>query len=141
MPARILIIEDNPAGMELMSYLLQAYGHTVLLAPDGPAGVALAASALPDLIVCDVYLPGMDGYGVVRHLKAHPALADIPIIAVTALAMAGDRDKLLSAGFNGYIGKPIEPTSFISQLDVFLPIDLHALIDPTARTHGDHPDC
>ncbi|EGF31170.1 CheY-like response regulator domain [Oxalobacteraceae bacterium IMCC9480] len=141
MPARVLIIEDNPASMELMVCLLQAYGHTVLLAPDGAAGIALAASAMPDLIVCDVHLPCMDGYGVVRHLKKQAALARIPIVAVTALAMVGDRKNLLSAGFDGYIGKPIEPTSFIPQLEMFLPAGLHAIIDPTARTHGDHSDC
>lgn len=140
MPARILIIEDNPTNMELMVYLLHAYGHTAMLAPDGHAGIALAASALPDLIVCDIHLPGMDGYGVVRHIKRQPALAGIPIVAVTALVMVGDRENLLAAGFDGYIGKPIEPTTFIPQLEVFLHADLHALIDPTARTHGDHPD-
>ncbi len=140
MPARILLIEDNPANLALMGYLLQAYGHTVLSASDGHAGIALAASALPDLIVCDIHLPGMDGFGIVRHLSLQPALAAIPIVAVTALAMVGDRDNLLRAGFDGYLSKPIEPTTFIAQLECFLPADLHAIIDPTARTHGDHPD-
>lgn len=140
MPARILIIEDNPANMALMGYLLQAYGHTVLAATDGHAGIALAASARPDLIVCDVHLPGMDGFGVLRHLMMQPALAPIPIVAVTALAMVGDRENLLRAGFNGYLAKPIEPTLFVTQLECFLPAVLHAIIDPTVRTHGDHPD-
>ncbi len=140
MPARILLIEDNPANMTLMEYLLQAYGHTVLTASDGHAGIALAASAIPDLIVCDVHMPGMDGFGIVRHLALQPALAEIPIVAVTALAMVGDRENLLQAGFDGYLAKPIEPITFIAQLECFLPAALHAIIDPTARNHGDHPD-
>ncbi len=141
MPARILLIEDNPANMTLMAYLLRAYGHTVLTAADGHAGIALATSARPDLIVCDVHLPGIDGIGIVRYLTLQPGLAAIPIVAVTALAMVGDRENLLQAGFDGYLAKPIEPTTFIAQLECFLPAELHASIDPTVRTHGDHPDC
>ncbi|MFT5591369.1 MAG: CheY-like chemotaxis protein [Bradyrhizobium sp.] len=140
MPARILLIEDNPANMALMEYLLQAYGHTVLSAAGGHAGIALAAGARPDLIVCDVHLPGMDGFDIVRHFALQPALSAIPIVAVTALAMVGDRENLLQAGFDGYLAKPIEPTTFIAQLECFLPDHLHAIIDPTARHHVDHSD-
>lgn len=148
MSARILIIEDNPTNMELMVYLLEAFGHAALLARDGNEGIALAATSLPDLIICDVHLPGMDGYAVVRHLKNQPALQAIPTIAVTALAMVGDRENLLGAGFDGYIGKPIEPVTFIAQLDAFLPRDLHAsrhagvscASNPPGSANGDHPD-
>jgi len=118
--ARILIIEDNPANIELMSFLLGAYGHTPFSAPDGPRGVAAARSERPDLIACDVNLPGMDGFAVLAALKADPALAGVPILAVTALAMAGDREKVLAAGFDGYISKPIEPDSFVAELEAFL---------------------
>lgn len=118
--ARILIIEDNPANIELMSFLLSAYGHSPLSAADGPRGVAAARSERPDLIACDVNLPGMDGFAVLAALKGDAALAGVPILAVTALAMAGDREKVLAAGFDGYISKPIEPESFVAELEAFL---------------------
>ena len=120
MSARILIIEDNATNMELMVYLLRAFGYTPLSASDGEAGVAAARRELPDLIICDVHLPKLDGYGVVAALKADPAVAHIPALAVTALAMVGDREKLLEAGFDGYIGKPIEPDTFVTQIESFL---------------------
>ncbi|TFW25814.1 EAL domain-containing protein [Duganella callida] len=120
MSARILIIEDNATNMELMVYLLRAFGYTPLSASDGEAGVAAARRELPDLIICDVHLPKLDGYGVVAALKADPAVRSIPALAVTALAMVGDREKLLEAGFDGYIGKPIEPDTFVTQIESFL---------------------
>ncbi|MGF6115733.1 diguanylate cyclase (GGDEF)-like protein/PAS domain S-box-containing protein [Janthinobacterium lividum] len=121
MSARILIIEDNATNMELMVYLLRAFGYTPLAAYDGEEGVRMARSELPDLIICDVHLPKLDGYGVVAELKKDPQLRNIPALAVTALAMVGDRERLLEAGFNGYIGKPIEPDLFVAELESFLP--------------------
>lgn len=121
MSARILIIEDNPTNMELMVYLLRAFGYQPLLAHNGEEGVQVAQREVPDLIICDVHLPKLDGYGVVAQLKQDPALKDIPTLAVTALAMVGDREKLLAAGFDGYIGKPIEPDTFVTQIESFLP--------------------
>jgi len=118
--ARILIIEDNATNMELMVYLLRAFGYTPLSASDGEAGVAAAQRELPDLIICDVHLPKLDGYGVVAALKADDRVRHIPTLAVTALAMVGDREKLLEAGFDGYIGKPIEPDTFVTQIESFL---------------------
>jgi diguanylate cyclase (GGDEF)-like protein/PAS domain S-box-containing protein len=118
--ARILIIEDNPTNMELMVYLLTAFGYTPFMAIDGTSGVETARETRPDLIICDVHLPKLDGYGVVAALKADPALAHIPVLAVTALAMVGDRERLLAAGFDGYIGKPIEPDTFVTELETFL---------------------
>jgi CheY-like chemotaxis protein len=120
MAARILIIEDNPTNLELMTYLLMAFGHTVLTATDGEAGVAAAHREGPDLIVCDVHLPKLDGYGVAEQLKRHPALSAIPLVAVTALAMVGDRDKVLAAGFDGYLAKPIVPETFVQEVEAFL---------------------
>lgn len=120
MAARILIIEDNATNMELMVYLLKAFGHEPLLAHDGETGIRLAQQMSPSLIVCDVHLPNLDGYGVVALLKANPSLSAIPVIAVTALAMVGDREKLLASGFDGYIEKPIEPEIFVSQIEGFL---------------------
>ncbi len=118
--ARILIIEDNPANVELMAFLLAAYGHTPISAPDGARGVAAARAGRPDLVACDVNLPGMNGFEVLAVLKAEPQLAGVPVLAVTALAMAGDREKVLAAGFDGYISKPIEPESFVAELEAFL---------------------
>ena len=126
MSARILIIEDNPANMELMTYLLQAFGHIVLSAYNGEDGLEMARRELPDLVICDVHLPGMDGYGVLKQLKCEALLRRIPVIAVTALAMVGDRQKLLAAGFDGYLGKPIEPELFVGQVEQFLRIDLRS---------------
>jgi two-component system cell cycle response regulator len=124
MPARILIIEDNQANLELMVYLLEAYGHTTIRAEDGRAGVQQACRELPDIILCDIQLPDIDGYEVIRQLKDIPALLGIPRVAVTAMAMVGDRDKLLAAGFDGYIGKPIQPESLVREVEAFMPAKL-----------------
>lgn len=137
MSARILIIEDNPANMELMRYLLDAFGHTVLSAYNGEEGVEAARIQLPDLILCDVHLPKMDGYGVLQQIKSEPTLQGIPVIAVTALAMVGDRQKLLAAGFDGYLGKPIEPELFVGQCEKYLAKPLHPAL-PLAETGLTH---
>jgi two-component system cell cycle response regulator len=118
--ARILVVEDNPANLELMAYLLRAFGHTVTTAGDGEKGLELARRESPDVVVCDVQIPKMDGYEVAAQMKAHPALRPIPIVAVTALAMVGDRDRILAAGFDGYIPKPIAPETFVAQVEAFL---------------------
>lgn len=126
MAAQILIIEDNPTNMALMVYLLEAFGYGVCSAADGEEGWQAAQHEPFDLIVCDVHLPKRDGYQVMRLLKGAPKLHAIPVIAVTALAMIGDREKMLEAGFDGYIGKPIEPVTFVSQIEEFLPLALRA---------------
>jgi len=118
--ARILVIEDNPTNLELMSYLLKAFGHEVVTAMDGEEGIEAVRRSIVDLIICDVQLPKLDGFGVVVHLKTQPALRSIPILAVTALAMVGDRDKLLAAGFDGYLSKPIDPETFVPAVVAFL---------------------
>jgi len=118
--ARILLIEDNPTNLELMSYLLKAYGHEVLTAIDGVKGLEVVRRSSPDLIICDVQLPKLDGFGVATYLKRHPALHSIPLLAVTALAMVGDRDKLLAAGFDGYLPKPIDPETFVPNVVAYL---------------------
>lgn len=120
MPARILVIEDNPANLELMSYLLKAFGHSVCSAADGEEGLAAARRERPELIVCDLQLPRMDGYEVARQLKRDPAMRAIPIVAVTAFAMVGDRDKVMAAGFDGYIAKPINPETFIQDVEAYM---------------------
>lgn len=116
MPARVLVIEDNPTNLDLMTYVLQAVGHTVLTASTGEEGIRLAESERPDLVLCDIHLPDLDGMAVARQLRRVPALAQVPFVAVTALAMVGDRERILAAGFDGYIAKPIEPEHFIPGL-------------------------
>ena len=118
---RILIIEDNAANLELMRYLLDAFGHTIATAGDGGTGLSAAALDPPDVILCDLQLPDIDGFEVIRRLRADARLAAIPVIAVTALAMVGDRDKALAAGFDGYLSKPIDPESFVARVESFFP--------------------
>lgn len=118
--AGILVIEDNLDNLELMTYLLQAFGHRTITAQDGASGLELARHEALDLIICDVHLPKVDGYEVAHRLKNDPRLRRIPLLAVTALAMVGDRDKLLAAGFDGYLAKPIDPEVFVRQVEGYL---------------------
>lgn len=131
MPARILIIEDNQTNLDLMIYLLNAFGYAPTAAPDGETGCEVALGQTPDLIICDVHLPGIDGYEVVRRLKSNNDLSEVPVIAVTALAMVGDRDKVLAAGFDGYIPKPIMPETFVEQVESFLRPGQHSHLTPS----------
>ena len=131
-PARVLVIEDHPASLDLMTYLLHAFGHMTLTACDGTHGVETARRETPDVIICDVHLPTMDGYQVARLLKADAALSRIPLIAVTALAMVGDRAKVLAAGFDGYITKPIAPEVFVAQVEALLPLKHRSVPHPVA---------
>jgi len=118
--ARILVIEDNPANLELMAYLLKAFGHTPLVARDGEEGLSVVRREVPDLIICDVQIPKLDGYEVASQLKSHPVFRKIPLVGVTAFAMVGDRDKVLAAGFDGYLAKPIAPETFVRDVEAFL---------------------
>jgi len=120
MPNNILLIEDNPTNLDLMSYLLRSFGYHPVAATDGEAGLAAVRQTSFQLVICDIHLPGIDGCEVARRIKADPDICHIPLIAVTALAMVGDRDKVLSAGFDGYIAKPIEPETFVAQLKSFM---------------------
>lgn len=118
--SRILVVEDNETNLELMVYLLQAFDYLVLTARNGIEGLEIARAENPDMIICDVHLPGMDGYGVAQEVKADPSLRDTPLVAVTAMAMVGDREKVLAAGFDYYISKPILPAEFLQQVDQIL---------------------
>jgi CheY-like chemotaxis protein len=118
--ARILVVEDNETSLELMVYLLEAFGHTVLVARDGLQGLQVAEREKPQLMLIDVHMPKLDGYELSQQLKNNPGLRSIPLVAVTALAMVGDRDKALAAGFDGYIAKPIDPETLVTQLEGFL---------------------
>ncbi len=111
----VLVVEDNPANMKLVTFLLQSAGHTVLTASDAEAGLELArARPPPDLVLMDIQLPGMDGIEAIRLLKADTATRAIPVIALTALAMKGDEERIHAAGCDGYIAKPIRYQEFLA---------------------------
>ncbi|KQY85437.1 response regulator [Pelomonas sp. Root1444] len=126
MAARILVIEDNAANLELARYLLSYGGYTVLEARDGAQGVDVALRERPDLIVCDLQMPLLDGYQALALLREHPECAGMAVVAVTAFSMPNDRQKVMTAGFNGYLSKPIEPENFVAQIEAFLPAALRA---------------
>jgi two-component system, cell cycle response regulator DivK len=109
-----LIVEDNPANMKLATFLLQSAGHTVLNATDAEAGLTLARGEQPQLILMDIQLPGMDGLQATVLLKRDDATRAIPVIALTALAMKGDEERIRSAGCDGYIAKPMRYQEFLS---------------------------
>ena len=127
MPARILVIEDNAANLELLRYLLSHAGHTVLCAVDGVQGLALAQQAQPDLLLCDLQLPGLDGYEVLARLRQEGSTQHLLVLAVTAFSMPDDRQKVALAGFDGYLTKPIEPAQFVQQVELFLPPSLRSV--------------
>jgi two-component system cell cycle response regulator DivK len=115
-PATVLLVEDNEDNLRIYSTFLTYSGYRVLEAADGEAGLALARSELPDVILMDVSIPKMDGYEVTRRLKSDPATAQIPVIALTAHALPSDRDRALDAGCDGYIPKPAEPRLVVAEV-------------------------
>jgi two-component system cell cycle response regulator DivK len=117
---KVLVIEDNDQNLYLVTFILEKNGYQVHSARDGREGVELAAAVKPDLILLDIQLPGMDGYAVAGKLRGNPDLAKVPIIAVTSYAMAGDREKALAAGCTGYMEKPINPGTFLRQVESHL---------------------
>src|SRR5687768_1079517 len=112
--AKILVIEDNAANMKLATFILQSAKHTVLSATDAEIGLALAREGHPDLILMDIQLPGMDWLQATAVLKAGEETRDIPVIALTALAMKGDEERILAAGCDGYIAKPLDYKNFLA---------------------------
>lgn len=119
--ARIVVVEDNASSLKLMTYLLAASGHQVESCRDGRAGLETMRRSPPDLALCDIQLPGLSGYEIVRAARADPLLRELPVIAVTALAMPGDDARALAAGFDGYIAKPIDPRTFAATVASFVP--------------------
>ena len=113
----ILIIEDNEQNLYLLTFLLEKHGYRIEAAQDGHSGIEKAVRIKPDLILLDIQLPVMDGYAVARKLKGFPELSKTPIVAVTSYAMLGDREKALESGCTGYIEKPINPDTFVSQVE------------------------
>jgi two-component system cell cycle response regulator DivK len=112
--AKVLIVEDNATNMKLAVLLLETAGHTVIVATDAEAGLTLARDEQPNLILMDVQLPGMDGLEATTMLKKDQATRAIPVIALTALAMKGDEERIRAAGCDGYIAKPMSYQEFLA---------------------------
>jgi two-component system cell cycle response regulator DivK len=121
MKTTVLIIEDNEKNRYLTTFLLEKYGYQVFQAIDGQAGIVMASQVKPDLILLDIQLPIMDGYTVAREMLKNEEMKDIPIVAVTSYAMVGDRERVLAAGCVGYIEKPINPETFVGEIEKYLP--------------------
>ncbi|HSM08300.1 MAG TPA: response regulator [Gemmatimonadota bacterium] len=124
--ATVLVVEDNPANMRLAIFLLESAGHAVLSATDAEAGLTVAREQLPQLILMDIQLPGMDGLEATALLKGDEATRSIPVIALTALAMKGDEERIRAAGCDGYIAKPLEYKDFLAVVSA-------QLVEPTVE--------
>jgi CheY-like chemotaxis protein len=118
--ASILVVEDNNDNLTLVDYLLRAYGYEPLLARSGEEGLRIAVETHPDLMLLDIRMPGMDGYQVAAAVRNTPRLERTRVVALTASAMTGDRERIAAAGFDGYIQKPIDPETFLARLKPFL---------------------
>ena len=119
---KILVVEDNDMNMQLVEFLLEEGGYDIVKATSGEEALALTrdSGSAPDLILMDIHLPGMDGISVVRAMKSDARTARIPILALTAHAMRGDKDRFLEAGCDGYISKPIDVKTFIAAIERYL---------------------
>jgi two-component system cell cycle response regulator DivK len=117
---RILVVEDTEDNRQIIRDLLTSVGYELVEAVDGAAGVAAAAREKPDLILMDIQLPVMDGYEATRRIKADPACAGIPIVAVTSYALSGDEEKTRAAGCDGYIAKPFSPRQLLAKVREFV---------------------
>ncbi|HET7203436.1 MAG TPA: response regulator [Steroidobacteraceae bacterium] len=118
--ARILLVEDNPTNLELMRYLLTHHGHEVTSASNGEEGVRRTRELSPDIVLCDLRMPYLDGYGLLQRVRADSALDDVVVIAVTAYSMPDDRKRVREAGFDGHLIKPIEPERVVGQIEAFI---------------------
>lgn len=121
MTKRILVIEDTEDNRQIVRDLLASAGYELIEAVDGAEGVAAAEREQPDLILMDIQLPGIDGYEATRRIRAIPALATVPIIAVTSYALSGDEAKTRAAGCDGYVAKPFSPRQLLAKVREFLP--------------------
>ena len=126
MTARILIIEDHEPSLDLVRYLLEASGYRTMSERDGIAAIERAHREPPDLVVCDMKLRDIDGYQLIRQFREDPLLHDVPLLAVTAFSTLGDRNTVVAAGFVELYFKPIEPETFVAEVERFLPTALRA---------------
>ncbi|MGA7932447.1 MAG: response regulator [Kovacikia sp.] len=128
--AKILLVEDNEMNRDMLSRRLERKGHRILIAVDGEQGVTIAGREIPDLILMDMSLPVLDGWEATRQIKAMPTTQTIPIIALTAHAMAGDREKCMAAGCDDYDTKPIEFPRLMGKIQAFLGKEVEHEIEP-----------
>ena len=117
---KILVVEDNEINMYLCSRILKSSGYEVIEARTGEEGVELTIKEKPDLVLMDIQLPGIDGLEATKRIRQSEAEGEVPIIALTSYAMAGDREEALKAGCTGYIEKPINPDTFMSEIEKYL---------------------
>ena len=118
--AKILLVEDNEMNQDMLTRRLERRGYQVVLAADGEQGIAMASSESPDLILMDMSLPVMDGWDATRRIKSDPATSSIPVIALTAHAMSGDRERAIQAGCDDYDTKPIELPRLLGKIEALL---------------------
>jgi two-component system, cell cycle response regulator len=130
----VLVAEDNAVNRELIRELLELRGYTVLEACDGQEALGIIERAQPDLLLLDIGMPVLDGFAVVRRIRESPRIARLPIVAVTAYAMQGDRERILDSGFDGYLSKPIDPSSLTEELNRLL------TKQASQPAHSDRPD-
>ena len=119
----VLVVEDNDMNMQLVEYLLEEGGYSIVKATSGEEALAITrdtAAPPPDIILMDIHLPGMDGLSVVRQMKTDERTQRVPILALTAHAMRGDKDRFLDAGCDGYISKPIDVKTFLSSIEQYI---------------------
>lgn len=115
--AKILVVEDNALNMKLAALLLGRANHKVLRAGDAESGLALARREQPDLILMDIQLPGMDGFEAIKQIRQDETVQNIPVVALTALAMKGDKERIRAAGYDAYVSKPIDHVEFLAVID------------------------
>jgi two-component system cell cycle response regulator DivK len=116
---RVLVVEDDAQNSYLIGFILEKSGYEVVTACDGEQAIAEEEKAVPDLILMDMLLPKMNGYEATRQIKARPDTNSVPIVALTAYSMKGDREKILESGCDGYISKPIDPETFVSEMEAY----------------------
>jgi two-component system cell cycle response regulator DivK len=117
---KVLVAEDNPVNRELLRELLEARGYNVIEAPDGQEALRMMEQTQPDILLLDICMPLLDGIAVIRKIRDNPSLATMPVLAVTAYAMRGDRENFLNMGFDGYLSKPINACELANELEILL---------------------
>jgi CheY-like chemotaxis protein len=124
----VLIAEDNPVNRELLRELLEMRGYAVVETSDGEQALKQIDESIPDILLLDLNMPVLDGFGTLKRIRQDPQLASLPVLAVTAYAMRGDREKILSSGFDGYLSKPITSMDLERELERLLAAERHARI-------------
>ena len=133
---RILVAEDNAVNRELLRELLEARGYEVFEACDGQEALHMIEQSRPELLLMDIGMPVLDGFGVIRKIRENPCIAKLPVVAVTAYAMRGDRETILNSGFDGYLSKPLNPSSLTAELDRLLTKQANVSANPDHLKEG-----